>query len=154
MTRKELIKNLVKYFKIEELVCPHTMKAFGEGSWRFLDKNLLIFLLWFRETIDRPITINNYHIGGSLSQRGNRCILCDLVKSKVLKNRIYLSEHLLGSAFDCNVKGMSSKDVENWLEEHKNELPVPIRLERNTNGWSHIGFRVTDDTVPIEYFNG
>lgn len=33
MTRNELITQLKKHFKIQELVCPHCYKKFKDNSW-------------------------------------------------------------------------------------------------------------------------
>ena len=58
-----------KYFTIEEIVCPHIFKQYGEKAWIFVPT-------WMRETLDllrehfnAPITINNYKWGGNLTQR-------------------------------------------------------------------------------------
>ena len=43
--KRQVIREIQKFFSIEELVCPHTYKAFGDKSWQFLDELLLVNLL-------------------------------------------------------------------------------------------------------------
>ena len=70
------------YFRIEELVCPHTFNKFGELSWRFLSTEYLHTLLILRtEVLDVPMIINDYVFGGNITQRGLRCNICLLYTS-------------------------------------------------------------------------
>ena len=101
MDRNELIDKLKPYFKIQELVCPHCYSKFGETSWQFISTELLSTLYVLRTKIfNKPITINTWKAGGQFSQRGLRCNMCQLVKSK---SSIYLSAHCLGKAIDFNL---------------------------------------------------
>jgi hypothetical protein len=68
MTRNELIKKLKNNFDIRELVCKHCYDKFGENAWQFISLKLLSTLYVLRYKIfNKPITINNWHCGGSLS---------------------------------------------------------------------------------------
>lgn len=71
-----------KYFDIEELVCKHVFKKHGEYAWEFFDERLLETLLTIREKIGMPIYVNNWQVGGNLTQRGLRCNMCQLVREK------------------------------------------------------------------------
>lgn len=51
MTRNEILSALKPYFKISELVCPHTLTKWGERSWQFLDTAFLHNLLIIRRDI-------------------------------------------------------------------------------------------------------
>ena len=87
MPREEIIKQLKPYFNVKELVCNHIYGKFGEQSWMFLSTQLLHVLLCLRTDILRmPMHINT----GTMHQRGMRCNLCPLVKSK--KN-VYVREN-------------------------------------------------------------
>lgn len=136
LTRNELISALKKSFKIQELVCPHCYKKFGEGSWQFLSTELLSTLYKFRyEIFQQPIIINNWHKGGKYDERGLRCNMCSLVKNK---KSIYLSAHCFGKAIDFNVGKLNSKEVAQVIRHNKHRFDYPIRLEKDTNGWNHI----------------
>ena len=90
--RNEVIAGLSKYFNIQELVCPHTYERFGEASWQFLNTYMLAWLLLMRtEIFKAPMYINTK----SQTQRGLRCIMCDIVKNK---KAVYLSGHVLAEA--------------------------------------------------------
>jgi hypothetical protein len=132
------------YFQVHELVCPHVYRSFGDRSLMFADPRLLTWLVWFRTTIDRPITANTYGNAGKYSQRGYRCNLCSLVKDKTDAGELYLSAHTRFQAVDFQVNDMLDEEVRQYLERHKNEMPVNIRVERGTIGWVHVD--VSNDT--------
>ena len=134
---KEVVEELKKYFKIQELVCPDVYKRFGEQAWYFFDESLLRTILWLRKTINVPITINNWVNGGNFSQRGLRCNTCEMVKSKT---RPYLSAHILGKGVDLDVKGYTAQQTRDFIIEHAATLPCKIRLEKDVN-WVHLDVR-------------
>ena len=37
MTRQEILDAIRPFFDVDELVCDHTLKKWGEKSWQFLD---------------------------------------------------------------------------------------------------------------------
>lgn len=117
------------YFGLKELVCPHVYDKFREFAWQFLDPRLLDTLLVIREKIGKPIVVNNWAKGGSLTQRGLRCNICPLVKEKTALEKVYMSAHNQGMAVDFNVVGMSVKQAHEWLKKNQILLPYPIRLE-------------------------
>lgn len=132
-----------KHFEVQELVCPHVYKKWGYNPnfiWNFFDPRLLKTLDYLRDKLNKPIFVNNWSIGGQFSQRGCRCNLCDLVKSKTNSSQIYVSSHILGKACDFDVKGMSAQEVRNWLISHSSELPFSISLEDKVN-WVHLDMR-------------
>lgn len=136
MTRNQLIKSLKNNFNIKELVCPHCYNKFKENAWQFLSTELLSILYTLRHVIfNKPITVNTWHKDGSFTQRGLRCNLCPLVKNK---DTVYMSAHTLGRAIDFNVKDMTSDEVNDVIRQNVNKFEYPIRLESNTDGWSHI----------------
>lgn len=136
MTRNELISALKKNFKIQELVCPHCYNKFGEGSWQFLSTEILSTLYTLRyEIFKKPIIINTYYQNGCYDERGLRCNMCDIVKDK---KSVYLSAHLLGLAIDFNVQGLESNIVATTIKSNVHKFKYPIRLEKNTQGWTHI----------------
>ena len=139
MERKDIIKELSKYFKITELVCDHTYRRFGENSWQFLDTKILHTLLVLRRDIFRTPMVINY---SGHFQRGLRCNLCKLVKDKTYMNALYLSAHGLGKAFDISMKTITGAQARDIIKKNQNLLPYPVRIEKDVN-WLHIDVRDT-----------
>lgn len=128
--RNAIIKALGKYFHVKELVCPHCFAKWGERSWQFLDTDALHCLLILRETIlCRPMYIN----GKTHTQRGLRCNLCEIVKSKTT---VYLSPHPMGKAWDFTVSGMTAEQARQKIISNANLFPCNIRLEADKS-WVH-----------------
>lgn len=132
-----------KYFEVQELVCPHVYNKWKHNPdfiWNFFDPRLLKTLDYLREKLNKPITANNWSVGGNFSQRGLRCNMCDIVRSKTNSSQIYVSSHILGRACDFDVKGMTAQEVRNWIISHSSELPYPLSLEDKVS-WVHIDMR-------------
>ena len=130
MNREEIIDALSEYFKVQELVCNHTYAKHGEKSWQFLDTDWLQCLLVIRRDILKvPMTCNH----SNAHQRGLRCNMCDLVKSKKAN---YLSAHILGKAGDFTVKGMNAGKARQEIMLKSHLLPCNIRLEGGVS-WLH-----------------
>ena len=130
MTREEILKEIKPYFDIDELVCDHTYAKWGENSWQFLDTNLLWCLLVIRrEIIKMPMYCNSR----SQHQRGLRCNMCQMVKSKT---SVYLSSHIFGKALDLNCPGMKAEKMRELIKANADLLPCPIRIEKGVS-WLH-----------------
>lgn len=126
------------YFKVKELVCKHVYNKYGEDAAMFLDDKLIETLNVIREKILKaPMIVNDWHNGGGFTQRGFRCNICQIPKSKTDINRMYLSAHTLGKAVDCSVQGMTAEQARKKIIENKDLLPYPIRLEDGVS-WVHI----------------
>ncbi len=143
-----IIDKLKRYFSIKELVSEAVYLKYGETAWQFFDVRLLETLLFIREELDLPITINNWHLGGQFEQRGFRENTCDLVYIKTLNDAIYCSAHVTGQAIDFDVKVMSAEAVRKWLIENQDLLPHNIRLEYGIN-WVHLDCRDTGKKVHL-----
>ena len=145
------MKTIKDYFDIEELVDKQVYDKFGESSWKFIDKSILDCLLIIRESLGKPMTINNWKWGGKFTQRGLRHNMSSLVKTK---NRVYLSAHIFGKAVDFDVKGMTAVEVREWIANNPDKFPCKIRLERNLGGkpisWVHLD-TMSDETKPKVY---
>ena len=130
MTREEIIEALREYFNVKELVCPHCYAKWGERSWQFLDTMWLWCLLIIRRDILKvPMTCND----ASHTQRGLRCNLCELVKSKL---KVYLTSHLFGKAGDFTAKGMTAEQARQKIIDNADLMPCNIRLEAGVT-WIH-----------------
>ena len=127
-----------KFFSVKELVCKHVYDRYGEGAAMFLDDKLIATLNTIREKIlCAPMTVNNWHLGGSFSQRGLRCNLCDLVREKSERQQLYLSAHCLGKGIDFTPEGMTAEEARRLIIGHSERLPWPIRLEEGVS-WVHL----------------
>ena len=130
MTREEILKEIKRFFDIEELVCDHTFAKWGEKSWQFLDTDYLHCLLIIRRDIlQKPMWCN----GRFKHQRGLRCNMCDMVKQK---KEVYLSSHLFGKAGDFDVTGMTAEQARQKIKDAASLLPCPIRMEAGVS-WLH-----------------
>ena len=68
---------------------------------------------------------------------------------------VYLSAHILGKAIDFNVEGLTSNEVNKAVVDNADKFEYPIRLEINTNGWSHIDvYQPYCSEAKIIEFNG
>lgn len=142
MTRNEIIFELKKYFIIQELVGKWTYRIHKERAWKFFSTEALHALLITRKNINKPMTINNWWWGGKFSQRGLRTNIQNIFRQLTLSLKLYLSGHVLGEAFDFDVKGMNPNRVREWIVKNQHLYPMKIRLERNKNGkrinWVHL----------------
>lgn len=142
MNRDNIIKRLKNYFEIYELVGKATYKIHGERAWKFFSTDALHALLITREGIGRPMTVNTWRNGGRFSQRGLRTNLQNIFRQFFRSGKLYLSGHVLGEAFDFDVKGMSAESVRGWIIDHAYKYPMKIRLENLKNGrpinWVHL----------------
>ena len=147
MNRVDIIKKLSQFFDIEELVCNHTFKKWGDRSWQFLDTEYLHTLLILRtEVLNAPMWCN----GNGMTQRGLRCNVCELVKTKPYN---YLSAHVLGKGGDFTITGMSAEQARNLIRSNIQKFPYPIRLEKAVS-WLHIDVLDTNNGAKLVEFDG
>ncbi len=156
MTREEIILKLKNYFDIRELVSSSVFFKYGEDAWFIFDTNTLLCLLIIREGIGKPITINNWHTGGQFSQRGYRSNISEIVESK---RNLYVSGHMIGKAFDFDVKGMTADQVRTWIHSKADFFPCKVRLENKnlltskTINWVHFDICHYDRNPKVYLFN-
>lgn len=130
MERSSILRQIQQFFDIEELVCTHTLARWGVNSWQFLDTDFLHCLLVIRRDIlRRPMTCNY----GMMTQRGLRCNMCELTRSK---GTVYLSSHLFGKAGDFTLQGMTALEARELIKKNAHLLPCNIRLEGGVS-WLH-----------------
>lgn len=141
-----------QYFRLEELVCKEVFYKFGDRAWAFLDEKIIITADTIRRLTGKSMTINNWLDGGEFEQRGLRCNLCSLVKNKTFLGDIYLSAHILGRAIDFNIKDMTPQEVTLWVAFNKDKLPYNLRIEKDTDTWTHLDTATTVDNKLI-FFN-
>ena len=88
-----------------------------------------------------------------MHQRGLRCNLCELVKTK---KSIYLTSHGFGKALDltCSAPTMTAEKMRELIKANASKLPCPIRIEKGVS-WLH--FDVLPQygvTAKVYEFNG
>ena len=159
MTRKEIINALKAFFNLKELVCPEVYNTYGERAWQFFDKDFLFTLLIVRRDILKVgMYVNNWDgwvnevaNGHRYTQRGLRCNLCNEVRSKTIKNQIYMSSHANGAAIDFDADGMTVNQVHEKIRSMAYLLPVRVRMEIGPNvNWNHLD--IYDDPLTIDQF--
>ena len=136
----------MQYFELDELVCPHVFNKYHLVAWQFFDPRLLITIERLRQLINKPVFVNNWKDGGQFSQRGFRCIQCDLVKSAITEERLYVSPHMIGKGIDCDIEGLVAEEVRQWIFKKQGLFPYPLRLESNVS-WVHLDVMDTGNKV-------
>lgn len=141
---KDLYDKFLEYFSLEEVFREPVINKYKPriGTYGLLsriDKRLIETILFIRINLDRSITVNNYKWGGRFDERGLRDNKCPMVRGKA---GVYLSGHVLSMALDFDVDEMTATEVRRWLVENADNLPHPIRLERDYGGreisWVHL----------------
>lgn len=121
-----------KHFTLKELVPIDVYNQYGKEAWKLFDEKLIDTIDFIREKLDKPIIINDWQWGGKNQYRGYRPENC--------KVGALNSAHKDGMAVDMTVKGMTAEDVRTWLKDNHNDLPWPIRCEKDVN-WVHVDTR-------------
>ena len=123
-----------EHFKIQELVSQKLYSMVHEDIlWQMFDENLLRGIDWLRDQFG-PITINNWHSGGSFKQSG--------LRTKNSKYYSSLSMHSVGQAADLKFADWTPKQVSEKLRQFS-VVPYIMRIENGTTTWLHV------DTKPI-----
>lgn len=116
-----------KYFSAKELVSPAVYKIYGENSFKFFSKNILLFLDTLREDLGVPVLVNRPNVG--ITQRGLRTTIDSIVKDKVKNNKLYLSAHVLGRAVDFEVQNLNMKTVYEHIINNQKKYFMITRIE-------------------------
>lgn len=130
--------NICDNIAVKEIVCPHVWAKYGDNAIRFIDPMLIQVLDVIRNKIIKsPMLINN---GKTLTQRGLRCNLCQLVEDKTKGGKLYLSAHSMGKACDFSCKGRTVEQIHELIMRNANILPCKIRLESviDSPNWCHV----------------
>lgn len=145
MDRQEIIKQLSEYFDIKELVCNHIYSRFGSQAWMFLSTQLLHTLLVLRtEIVKLPMVVNT----STLKQRGMRCNMCNIVKSKTSP---YISAHVTGNGVDFTCASKTAEEIRQLIKSNQDKLPYNIRLEEGVT-WVHIDVYDSNSSNKITTF--
>jgi len=143
---REILEHFKKYFALTEVVSVAVANRYGEQAWSFFDPRLLEVLIWVRESIGRPMTINTK----TMQQRGYRENTCQLVADKTKKGALYCTAHGRGQGVDFDVKGLTAEQVRQAIRQHIDECPHPIRLEAGVT-WVHLDVCNITDKKLVEF---
>ena len=134
-----------KDFLWEELVHPAIYKRFFERSSLYVNPQLIILLQAIRTNYGKPITINNWHIGGKFKNSGLR-------DYKNPMGKLNRSRHYYGLCFDMkadDIKALQAHVYDNRDMYYDLGLRV-IEKYSYTPTWCHISVEHTGlDEVKI-----
>lgn len=123
-----------KYFEIQELVSSNVYEQYKDDALQFLDPKALEALENVREILEVPLICNNWEEGGSREYCGYREPGCGV--------GVPTGFHYKGKAFDLISSKMTAQEMREKLEEEKDKLKYPIRVEKWDNkgeiSWLHI----------------
>lgn len=126
----------MKYFLAQELVTPDVYGLRKERSYELFDGAALDSLIALREKFG-PITVNNWHAGGTYKESG--------LRDPLTKTGALFSQHKFGRAFDCKFHGVTVQEVFDFIIKHHNEFPYITTLEdikfTAPGGWLHFDTR-------------
>lgn len=134
-------------FELQEFVPRETFNLYGVKSTWFINKNVVVSMVFLRNWFDASITINNWHTSGKFQQRGYR-VPDSNVGAK-------FSQHKFGKAIDFNVAGLASDEVakrimDNWPELRQHVAFTTMEDPAFTKGWTHLDTRWNNsDTLLI-----
>lgn len=140
-----IVSYIPKYFKVEELVDPEIFKLCGNKALTMLNANLLKDLDSIREMFG-PVTINNWHVGGSYMESGLRRLDTSTGAPR--------SAHKAGQGFDLKLSKTSLQEVFKYIMAHPDQFPGISRIENPafTKTWLHVDC-VPHAGVGIRVFN-
>jgi hypothetical protein len=120
----------LKHFKIEEIVDKTTFETLGNKAWSLFHEEVLFALDDLREYFNASITVNDWARGGTMQWRGYRSPACPIGATH--------SQHRLGNAFDCTIKGYTATEARAEIIAHQDSelLKRIMRLEDKVS-WLH-----------------
>lgn len=129
---------ICEHFKIYELVPKEFEHVPDSKLWLLFDDRALKTLDMLRKEFG-PVTINNWKVGGLLSQRGFRTANVGAV----------FSQHRFGRAFDCNFKNVSVEEVRQQCKLNQKKCFKYITAIEDDVSWFHFDVRNNDGVLLI-----
>jgi len=127
------------YFKTQEFVPKAIYQKYGENSLWFVDPRIVKLANFTRSFFGKPVTINNWHTGGSYNYRGFRDPECTIGAK--------LSQHRFGRAIDINVAGMTAEQVHKAILLNEKKFLeaglTTLEASKDTPTWTHCDIRAT-----------
>ncbi|NQY74332.1 MAG: hypothetical protein HRT90_06165 [Candidatus Margulisbacteria bacterium] len=128
----------IKNFIVQEVVPKTIWKKFGRYSIRFVDKEMISIAQAIRIRFNQPITINNWHVGGSYQYSGYRPPDCC--------EGAFFSDHKMLLAYDIKVNGIPAPEVQHDIRIHWKSIYRDMgitAIEDDTPTWTHVSRRLT-----------
>lgn len=124
----------MKYFLAQELVTPDVYGLRKERSYELFDGAALDSLIALREKFG-PITVNNWHAGGTYKESG--------LRDPLTKTGALFSQHKFGRAFDCKFRNITVQEVFTYVVENPERFPLITCVEdvSFTPTWFHFDTR-------------
>lgn len=148
-----ILNEFKKYFDLREVVSKQVYQRYGEQAWMFFDPRLMEVVIWLRKGMGIPLVCNNWKNGGKLDERGFRANLDYTVASKTKKGVLYCPAHGRGQGLDLSSGKARAPVIRQWIRQHINECPHPIRLEDDKSAptWVHIDVCNVTEKKLIEF---
>lgn len=123
-----------EHFALVELVGPDLFKERGDRCWEWLDPSALRTLDTLRKVFG-PITVNDWHSGGSHTESGLRRF------NSTTGNEF--SMHKKGGAEDCKFRDVTPREAFAYIIAHPEEFPLLTTMEdvEKTVSWLHFDVR-------------
>ena len=151
MTNESItLRTFKQYFDLREVVSKQVYERYGQQAWSFFDLRLLAVVVWLRQNLGIPLVCNNWAKGGQLDERGFRANLDPLVANKTKAGKLYCTAHSRGQAIDLSSGKMTAEEMRRWIRQHREDLPFPIRMEKDVN-WLHIDVANVTNEILVEF---
>ena len=127
-----------KDFSLAEFVPPGIYEHYLDKSIWFIDPKIVSMAQFIRDRFGKPMTINNYLMGGSYQYSAFRDSACTIGATN--------SQHRHGRAIDFRIHGMTPIEVRDDIIKNF-ELYRPTGLttiEGGTPTWTHVDCRFTN----------
>lgn len=121
---------VMKHFIIQELVDKSTYEKYGQSCWQLFPQDSLKMLAGVREFLGIPLTVNNWHKGGSFQYSGYRPKYCTVGAP--------LSYHRKGMAFDCKGSLTAQEMRDMIMADQDNPLLEKLTRMENMVSWLHV----------------
>ena len=126
----------MEWFKVQELVTMEAYKDRGDKAITTVDNRIVEFLEGLRNALGKPITVNNWHVGGKREWSVGRTPDSPWYSP--------YSQHSFGRAVDALVSGMGAEDVRQWVIDNR-ELdwvkPITFIESGESVNWLHVDVR-------------
>jgi len=116
------------YFVEQEFLPPSVWESEGVDGMLHIDPRVIETCIDIRRFFARPVTVNNWHVGGPYKYRCYRPRDCPVGAKHSL--------HKEGLACDLTIKGISAAKARRRIIENSDLFPFIRRLEDEV-GWVH-----------------
>lgn len=132
-----MVEYKLKHFVVQEFVDPETYSIRGDKSISVMDWRMLWTADMIREYFDKPMVINNWHVGGSRMWSG--------IRYENSPEYSKFSQHTYGRAIDFYMKGIDSAEIRKTILDspYEDAFKYITTVEDFPNqSWVHIDCRV------------